>query len=168
MAQIRHEHARAKLNTVGALSGASERHPDVGVERGRVVAPGPSVAEPLGEDNVFGGVEAGGERAGDLHRASPFVKICLSMPCTALLQVAVGMPVTRHPPHRSRRAALPHRAPALGRNAQTLRGIRMHNVGFWKPLGSEWVHPLPGHAMTLAAPPYCATPVAEYTFPEYP
>ena len=28
--------------------------------------------------------------------------------------VAVGMPVTQHPPHRSRRAALPHRAPASG------------------------------------------------------
>jgi hypothetical protein len=28
------------------------------------------------------------------------------------------MPVTRHPPHRSRRAALPHRAPASGRDAQ--------------------------------------------------
>ena len=29
-------------------------------------------------------------------------------------EVAVGMPVTQHPPHRSRRAALPHRAPASG------------------------------------------------------
>jgi hypothetical protein len=28
------------------------------------------------------------------------------------------MPVTRHPPHRSRRAALPHRAPASGHDAQ--------------------------------------------------
>jgi len=28
------------------------------------------------------------------------------------------MPVTQHPPHRSRRAALPHRAPASGHNAQ--------------------------------------------------
>jgi hypothetical protein len=28
------------------------------------------------------------------------------------------MPVARHPPHRSRRAALPHRAPASGRDAQ--------------------------------------------------
>jgi hypothetical protein len=28
------------------------------------------------------------------------------------------MSVTRHPPHRSRRAALPHRAPASGRDAQ--------------------------------------------------
>jgi hypothetical protein len=33
-------------------------------------------------------------------------------------RVAVGMPVTQHPPHRSRRAALPHRAPASGRDAQ--------------------------------------------------
>jgi hypothetical protein len=31
------------------------------------------------------------------------------------------MPVTRHPPHRSRRAALPHRAPALGHDAQAQR-----------------------------------------------
>ena len=31
-----------------------------------------------------------------------------------IYQVAVGMPVTRHPPHRSRRAELPHRAPASG------------------------------------------------------
>ena len=67
-------------------------------------------------------------------------------------KVAVGMPVTRHPPHRSRRAALPHRAPASGRDAQALRGIRMHDVGFWKPLGGEAIHPLPGHAMALAAP----------------
>ena len=36
-------------------------------------------------------------------------------------QVAVGMPVTRHPPHRSRRAALPHRAPASGLRAGTRR-----------------------------------------------
>ena len=38
-------------------------------------------------------------------------------------EVAVGMPVTRHPPHRSRCAALPHRAPASGCNAQALRRI---------------------------------------------
>jgi hypothetical protein len=28
----------------------------------------------------------------------------------------------------------------------------MHNVGFWKPLGGELLHPLPGHAMALPAP----------------
>ena len=32
--------------------------------------------------------------------------------------VAVGMPVSPHPPHRSRRAELPHRALASGRNAR--------------------------------------------------
>jgi hypothetical protein len=32
----------------------------------------------------------------------------------ACVTVAVGTPVTRRPPHRSRRAALPHRAPASG------------------------------------------------------
>ena len=83
-------------------------------------------------------------------------------------QVAVGMPVTRHPPHRSRRAARPHRAPALGRDAQALRRIRMHNVGFGKPLGSESIHPLPGHTMALTAPSYGVTPVAEYAFPDDP
>ena len=31
--------------------------------------------------------------------------------------VAVGMRVSPHPPHRSRRAALPHRAPASGNDA---------------------------------------------------
>src|SRR5712691_12654957 len=36
--------------------------------------------------------------------------------------VAVGTSVTQRPPHRSRRAALPHRAPALGCDAQTPEG----------------------------------------------
>src|SRR5262249_36875421 len=43
---------------------------------------------------------------------------------TVFLQVAVGMPVTQHPPHRSRRAALPHRAPASGDDAQTQSACR--------------------------------------------
>jgi hypothetical protein len=33
---------------------------------------------------------------------------------------AVGIPVARHPPHRSQRAALPHWAPALGHDAKAL------------------------------------------------
>jgi len=32
--------------------------------------------------------------------------------------VAVGMPVTRHPPHRSVREELPHTAPTSGTNAE--------------------------------------------------
>ena len=50
----------------------------------------------------------------------PLLLSCLSLP----RGVAVGMPVTRHPPHRSRRAALPHRAPASGDDVQTLRQKR--------------------------------------------
>ena len=34
--------------------------------------------------------------------------------------VAVGMPVARHPPHRSGLEELPHPAPTSGNNAQTL------------------------------------------------
>ena len=44
----------------------------------------------------------------------------------------------------------------------------MHYRGLWKPLGSESIPPLPGHAMALTAPSYDATPGAEYTFPEAP
>jgi len=40
------------------------------------------------------------------------------LPVARLGMVAVGTPVTWRPPHRSRRAALPHRAPASGRDAQ--------------------------------------------------
>ena len=34
--------------------------------------------------------------------------------------IAVGMPVARHPPHRSQHAELPHWAPTLGIDAQAL------------------------------------------------
>jgi len=53
--------------------------------------------------------------------ANCFKRIDDVTPCQLKLiqKVTVGMPVTRHPPHRSRRAELPHRAPALGSDAQT-------------------------------------------------
>ena len=55
--------------------------------------------------------------------------------------VAVGMPVARHPPHRSRRAGLPHRAPASG---QTQRR--------W--LGYGWViGPQVQDVLLVASPP---------------
>ncbi|MCG8421413.1 MAG: transposase [Proteobacteria bacterium] len=40
-------------------------------------------------------------------------------------QVAVGMLITEHPPHRSQRALLTHWAPALGSDAQALARIRV-------------------------------------------
>jgi hypothetical protein len=75
-----------------------------------------------------------------------------------VLEVAVGMPVTQHPPHRSRRAARPHRAPALGRTAQTLRGIRVADTRCGEPEVCEGVHPLPGQPVPL-------TPSAERPTP---
>jgi hypothetical protein len=72
--------------------------------------------------------------------------------------VAVGMPVTRHPPPRSRRAALPHRAPAAGRDARALRGIRVADTRGGEPAFREAVHPLPG-------PPVPLTPSAERPIP---
>ncbi len=41
--------------------------------------------------------------------------------------VAVGIGVTPDPPHRSRRAELPHRAPASGSDARAAHGIGMHD-----------------------------------------
>jgi hypothetical protein len=70
---------------------------------------------------------------------------------------AVGMPVTRHPPHRSQRAALPHWAPASGRNAKALLWIRMINLpiptcGLTYPLQLMWhAHPAlrPEHGLLV-------------------
>ena len=47
--------------------------------------------------------------------------------------VAVEPPVTRRPPHRSLRAGLPHKAPASGRNVQTMFRIGVHDPQFWHP-----------------------------------
>ncbi len=47
--------------------------------------------------------------------------------------VAVEPPVTRRPPHRSLRAGLPHKAPASGRNVQTIFRIGVYDTQFWHP-----------------------------------
>jgi len=52
---------------------------------------------------------------------------------TAGHSVTVGMPVTRHPPYRSRRALLTHRAPTSGADVQLKIGIWMHRTGFGQP-----------------------------------
>jgi len=44
------------------------------------------------------------------------------------------MPVSRHRPHRSRRAELPHRAPTSGNNAQALSEERVLALGSTYPL----------------------------------
>jgi len=56
-----------------------------------------------------------------------------------LCKVAVGMPVTRHPPHRSQRAELPHWAPALGKDAQSLLWIGMSDFWVGEPPFDKYV-----------------------------
>ncbi len=72
--------------------------------------------------------------------------------------VAVGMTLAGHPPHRSRRAELPHRAPALGGDVKPLVGIRVYDSGFGHPLGCELLHPLPGYFLLFVAAPSERTP----------
>src|SRR5437870_10837723 len=87
---------------------------------------------------------------------------------TPVLMVAVGTPVTQRPPHRSRRAALPHRAPASGRDAQALRGIRMKDMGFGEPLLCDGVHAWPCHPVALTASAQRLTPIPHDCVAEYP
>src|SRR6516164_11684575 len=82
--------------------------------------------------------------------------------------VAVGMSVTRHPPHRARRAALPHRALAAGHNAQAVRGLGRQEVGWRPPGGGEGVEPRPGAPRALAAPSAGLTPRAEEPGAQHP
>lgn len=65
--------------------------------------------------------------------------------------VAIGMPVARHPSHRSRRALLTHRAPTSGRNVPSQVGVRMINAGLREPAVNESGHSFPIEAMALTA-----------------
>ncbi len=76
------------------------------------------------------------------------------------------MPVTQHPLHRSVRAELPHTAPALGRNDQTLVRIGMANVSTGQPMGNEPIHLLPAQSAFLTSAVQCAIPHAGHERPE--
>src|SRR4029453_2047102 len=82
-----------------------------------------------------------------------------SCPLFVKLAVAVGMPVPRHPPPRSRRAALPHRAPASGCDAQALRGIRMQGRGLGQPVLCEGGPARPWPPVALPAAAQRLTPI---------
>ena len=57
--------------------------------------------------------------------------------------VAVGMRVSPHPPHRSRRTELPHRALASGDGAEADHWMRVTDSGRRKPLGNQTPQLLP-------------------------
>jgi ABC-type phosphate/phosphonate transport system substrate-binding protein len=65
--------------------------------------------------------------------------------------VAVGMLLSEHPPHRSRRALLTHRAPALGDNAKTLSRVWVADTGKRDPFCDKSLHTIPGQFVLMTA-----------------
>jgi hypothetical protein len=61
------------------------------------------------------------------------------------------MTITDHPLHRSRRAALPHRAPALGEDAEALQRMEVTDSGRRQAEPDETAHPYPRQPIFLAA-----------------
>ena len=76
----------------------------------------------------------------------------------SLTVVAVGTAVSRRPPHRSRRAGLPHRAPALDDEAQSRLRIRLTDARGWQPSVGDSSEPRLGDHAHLAAPIQGAVP----------
>ena len=76
-------------------------------------------------------------------------------------RIAVGTAVTGSPLHRSLRAGLPHKAPALGHNAQTVFRIRMHDAQSRHPAtGDTVVEPLPIAVTFVTATLYALPPIS--------
>jgi hypothetical protein len=69
------------------------------------------------------------------------------------LPIAVGMPVARHPPHRSVREELPHTAPTLGTTAKALIGIRVKHFDGGNPVTDQGEHFVPVQALGLMTTP---------------
>ncbi len=55
----------------------------------------------------------------------PLLRLLISNIAPRLVSVTVGTPVARHPPRRSRRALLTHRAPPLGTSVKAHEWIGM-------------------------------------------
>src|ERR1700720_1240830 len=62
----------------------------------------------------------------------------------------VGTALAGGPPDRSRRAELPHRAPALGPGGEAHARVGMHDAGRGQPPSVDPAEPLPGHPAALA------------------
>ena len=80
--------------------------------------------------------------------------------------VAVGTALASRPPHRSGRAELPHPAPALGHDADTLLGIHVTDVSGRNPAPFERRNPFPGDVGSLASPAQCLSPEPDQPIPE--
>ncbi len=73
--------------------------------------------------------------------------------------VRVGMPVARHPPYRSRRALLTHRAPPLGTSVKSHKRVGMHDADVGKEAVRAANELGPIEIVALAAPPQRPQPV---------
>src|ERR1700739_3251660 len=82
--------------------------------------------------------------------------------------VAVGTGLAAGPPRRSRRAELPHRAPALGLGVKSHVRVRVHDANFREPSDLEPAHPRPGDRGALAPPLERRAPVPGHLFTEGP
>src|SRR6266851_9974105 len=65
--------------------------------------------------------------------------------------IGVGTVIAGRPLHRSRRAALPHRAPALRHDRKQRRHRRVDDAGTRYPSLNQAMHPIPPHRAFLAA-----------------
>jgi hypothetical protein len=74
--------------------------------------------------------------------------------------IPVGTALAGGPPDRSRRAELPHRAPASGPGVGARAGLGMHDADRRQPPVDEATHPLPGQAVPLAPAAKCTQPAA--------
>jgi hypothetical protein len=80
--------------------------------------------------------------------------------------VAVGIPITRYPPHKTVRALLRIRLPPWMCGVKACHGIRMQDTRSRNPSVEERLEPLPTHIAALTAmgqhhPPQSAKPMLE-------
>ena len=75
------------------------------------------------------------------------------------ISVAVGTALKGGPPHRCKRAGLPHWAPGLDTDVESHVRPRMHDVDWREPSVRKAGHPIPVQAGALAAAPKRLIPV---------
>jgi hypothetical protein len=85
--------------------------------------------------------------------SKPAIYSWTSMAVWRSSSVAVGTALAGGPPHGSRRAELPHRAPASGSGCKAHVWVGMHRPDFGEPSSRVSIHPVPVDPSTLASSP---------------
>ena len=100
------------------------------------------------------------------HTELHYLLECVTSYGEAHRMVAVGTVLADGPPHRSRRAELPHRAPASGSGGEAVRREGMQDADSGQPPCSDPVHSGPVHPVALAAASQRLEPVQGDLVPE--